>query len=120
VSAIEPATREEVADFLCSSAEYNVLRVDGKAIAMGSIGRLGERTWVMLQVAEGADQHIIRLVRALRDYFQNRNETVHAICGAPALPHAERLLTLIGFAPIDEWVADGKRIWRWNTREAAV
>lgn len=110
---IGPATREEVGAFYWAAAEHNVIRIDGKAVALGAIHAGDGRLWVMLNVAPHAKAYGTCIVRALYRYFHERNETVYAVCGFSA---AERLLTVLGFAPTEETVAGGKRVWRWQTR----
>lgn len=110
---IGPATREEVGAFYFAAGEHNVIRIDGQAVALGTLKTIGDRTWVMLDLAPDARKHGARVARALRRYFHDRNDTVYSVCGFPA---AERLLTLIGFAPTEETVAGGKRVWRWLQR----
>lgn len=110
---IGPATREEVGAFYVAAGEHTVLRVDGTAIALGAVRTIGDRAWVMLDLAPAARLHGVRLVRAVHRCCVSRNETLYAVCGFPA---AERLLTVLGFAPTDETVAGGKRVWKWRKR----
>jgi hypothetical protein len=112
---IGPATSGEVAFFYAKTAEFTVMRIDGVAIAMAGVRRHGGRTWVMLDFAEGAEAHLIRIIRALKSHLRQHNETVYTICGAPDFPKAGRLLSMVGFAPTEEMVVD-KRIWRWCKR----
>ncbi len=110
---IGPATVDEVGAFYFASGEHHVIRVDGEAVALGALKTIGDRTWVMLDLTPAARAHGVRVARMLRRYFHDLNETVYSVCGFPA---AERLLTLVGFAPTEETVASGKRVWRWQTR----
>ncbi len=110
---IGPATIEEVGAFYFASGEHVVIRIDGEAAALGAIKPIGDRAWVMLDLAPAAKAHGARVARSLRRYFHDRNDTFYAVCG---FPEAERLLTLVGFVPTEETVAGGKRVWQWATR----
>ena len=107
------ATQNEVGAFYFASGEHTVLRIDGEAVALGAVRSVGERVWVMLDLAPAAKDHGFAVVRAIRRYFAERNQTVYAVCGFPA---AGRLLHVLGFAPTEETVAGDKRVWRWLAR----
>ena len=116
MAEIGVATRDEVAAFFYDTVDQPVVRIDGEVVALGGITRRGPtapRVWGSLHFAANAGMHGPSIVRAVRRYLRQRNETIHVVCGFPA---AGRLLTVLGFAPIDEWVADGKQVWIWRTR----
>lgn len=114
VYEVGSATPEEVGRFFTQTGEHFVLRVDGDAVAYVGVSRVGDRAWAMLNVLDGVRDHGLRVVRTIRRFLKDRNETTHVVCG---FPEAGRLLTILGFAPTEETVADSKRVWRWRAVE---
>lgn len=115
---VAPATPEEVGRFCMQNGDHTVLRVDGTAVAYACVAKdAGGRTWAGLTVADGARDHGLRVVRELRRFLDRRNETTYVVCGFPEFAKAGRLLTILGFCPTDETVANDKKVWRWRAME---
>lgn len=110
---VAPATPAEIGAFYFPLGEHTVVRIDGEPVALGAIRTIDERAWVLLNLNDRATHHGVAIVRAIHRYFRNRNQTVYAVA---SFPGAGRLLEVLGFAPTEETVAGGKRVWAWRTR----
>jgi hypothetical protein len=113
---IDAASREEVGLFYSTlnESEHFVLRADGTAMAMVSIIKVADRKWASLTVVDGVKRHGLRVITSIRRALRDRNETTYVVCG---FPEAGRMLSILGFAPTEETVADNKRVWRWGRSE---
>lgn len=131
---IRPATAEEELAFFGHNdpciRELKAGIQDGKVVAMSGVirdpryhGSLFEEDgrWIgFFQLAPDVSPQLgFQPVLAIRHWLQEQTESVIVQCD-DAYPKAEKLLTILGFKPTDEFQADFRqpsrklRIWIWQ------
>lgn len=133
---IRPATPEEELVFFGHNdaciRDLSAALVDGKIVAMcgvlrdpryhGSIFEEDGRWIGFLSLGDGVPPLGFQAVLGMRHYLQAQTEPIIVQCYS-MFPKAEKLLTVLGFKPTDEFMADFRepslklRIWQWQPSE---